>query len=71
MQVLPNGTTPVFDTMATVPPFTMTAPSVIDFGPGSPFPVIVALVGLLLPYIFVIAVGVAVLIYLRRRRTSP
>jgi len=71
VQALPNGTMPVFDTMATVPPFTETVPSIIDFGPGSPFPVIVALAGLVLPYVLLIAVGVAVLIYVRRRRTSP
>lgn len=71
MQALPNDTMPMFDTMATVPPFTETVPSIIDFGPGSPFPAIVALVGLVLPYVVWIVVGVAALVYLHRRRTSP
>lgn len=72
MQALPNATMPLFDTLATVPPIPETVPFVMG-EPFNLFGVIVALIGLVIPMIFYIvwiAVGVAVLIYLRRELKS-
>ncbi|KAF5031191.1 hypothetical protein DSECCO2_630280 [anaerobic digester metagenome] len=73
MQELPNATMPLFTASATVPPIAGATPIMTD-GPFNPFGFIVALSGLILPTIFYIvwiAVGVAVLIYLRRLLRTP
>lgn len=68
MQGLSNATMPLFTGSATVPPITPGGPVSIAYTVDT-FGFIVALIGLLIPMIFYIvwiAVGVAVLVYLRR-----
>jgi hypothetical protein len=73
VQGLPNATMPLFNASATVPPIPGTTPFIM----GEPFNIfgfIIALIGLVIPMIFYIvwiAVGVAVLVYLRRELKSP
>jgi hypothetical protein len=68
MQEIPNATMPLFTMSATVPLITPGGPVQIGYTVDT-FGFIVALVGLAIPMIFYLvwtAVGVAVLIYLRR-----
>ncbi len=68
MQPLPNATAPLFDTLATVPPTPAEGPVLIAHTVDT-VGFIIAIIGLVIPMIFYIvwiAVGVAVLIYLRR-----
>jgi hypothetical protein len=73
MQGLANATVPLFTGSATVPPIPEATPFIMG-ELFSLFGFTVALVGLVIPMIFYvvwIAVGVAVLIYLRRMLKSP
>ena len=72
MQPLPDATTPLFDTLATVPPTPAEGPVLIAHTFDA-FGFMVAILGLVIPmlfYIVWIVVGVVVLIYLRRQLKS-
>ncbi|MEN6341654.1 MAG: hypothetical protein ABFC89_03750 [Methanospirillum sp.] len=72
MEPVPNATAPLFTALATVPPLPGGTPFMGE--PFDPFGFVVALVGLAIPTIFYlvwIAVGVAVLVYLRRELKRP
>ena len=72
MGVIPNATMPLFTVSATVPPIPGATPLMVE--PFNALGFLVALGGLVIPTVFYlvwIAVGVAVLIYLRRLLRNP